>query len=134
MTPQQNLNKKIIVDLDNQLLYAYEGKTLIYKLDCASGDEDHPTPVGTFKIYSMDEKHFSHTYKVQMDHAMFFHKGYAIHQSHAVGAVSLLKYAGFNSFGSHGCVRLSESDAIKIFEWSLKGTPVVIKKVYTISD
>ncbi len=127
----KSFGKKIIVDLDRQILYAVEGKKIVLKLDCASGDKDNPTPLGSFKIYRKHKKYVSKTYNVHMDNAMFFYKGYAIHQAHVVGVTSLLKSWGVDYFGSHGCVRLSESDVSKLFEWTPMTTKVEIKKVYT---
>lgn len=128
---QQNLLKKIIVDLDRELLYAYEGEKLVFKFDCASGDKNNPTPVGRFRVHRKHKKYVSNKYKVPMDNAMFFHEGYAIHQAYMVGPISLLKYAGLEYFGSHGCIRLSESDASKLFDWTPMNTSVEIKKIYS---
>ena len=32
-----------------------------------------------------------------------------------------------NVFGSHGCIRLAHSDAVKLFDWAVKDMPVEIK-------
>ena len=65
--------------------------------------------------------------KSKIDYAMFFSSdGKAIHQSNAVAMTSILKTWGANYFGSHGCVRLSESDAAKLFVWAPSNTPVMI--------
>lgn len=66
-----------------------------------------------------------------MNYAMFFTTtGEAIHQSNFVGPESYLKAWGpdflTKYLGSHGCVRLSESDAETLFDWAPYGTPVEI--------
>jgi len=62
-----------------------------------------------------------------MNYAMFFTiDGKAIHQSNAVGVTSILKDWGINDLGSHGCVRLAEDNAAKLFQWAPIGTPVFI--------
>ncbi|GAA4737589.1 L,D-transpeptidase [Flavisolibacter ginsenosidimutans] len=38
-----------------------------------------------------------------------------------------LKVGNVNLFGSHGCVRLAHSDAVKLFEWAATGMVVEIK-------
>jgi len=120
--------KTIVVDLDRQVLTAFEDSKQIYKFDCATGDSAHPTPKGTFKILNKHAKYTSHKYKVPMDHAMFFTTtGEAIHESHAVGFTSYAKFLGINALGSHGCVRLSKSDATTLFGWAPIGTPVEVK-------
>jgi lipoprotein-anchoring transpeptidase ErfK/SrfK len=121
------MSKRIKVNLGRQVLFAYDGEKEVFKFDCASGDKDHPTNPGTFTIFKKDRKHYSQKYHAQMDYAMFFtHDGKAIHMSHAVGPISFLKYLGADYFGSHGCVRLAEQDAKKLFEWTPMGTVVRI--------
>lgn len=113
------MTKKIKVLLNQQKLIAYNNGQEVFTFDCVSGDKDHPTDIGVFPIFQKDRKHFSHKYKVEMDFAMFFtHDGKAIHKSHLVGPISMLKYMGMDSFGSHGCVRLSGEDAEKLFDWT----------------
>ncbi|WP_444930136.1 L,D-transpeptidase [Microbulbifer sp. SSSA002] len=121
--------KHIIVDLDHQNLYAYNGKNKIYEFHCASGDKGHPTAIkpSLHYIYRKHKEYRSRKYDAQMDYAMFFTKdGKAIHQSNAVSVTSFLKFFGADSLGSHGCVRLSEDDAKKLFSWSPMNTPVFI--------
>lgn len=121
--------KQIIVDLDDQNLYAFEGSQLKYKFYGASGDADHPTATKPqlFHIFRKHEKYVSKTYNARMDYAMFFtYDGKAIHQSNAVALTSILKDIGFNYFGSHGCVRLSQDNARDLFRWAPMNTPVFI--------
>src|SRR5271168_4223639 len=108
--------KLISVNLNRQTVIATDVGKQVYKFDCAAGDKEHPTPVREYSVYKKDRKHFSAKYKAQMDYALFFHGGYAIHMSHVVGLTSYLKMAGVNSLGSHGCVRLSEADAKSLFD------------------
>jgi hypothetical protein len=42
--------KRIEVSLDEQMVRAYENDNLVYEFICVSGDDDHPTDQGTFKI------------------------------------------------------------------------------------
>jgi len=52
------LGKQIIVDLDDQTLYACDGLKRIYTFDCTSGDEDHQSHAvwltSAFKKWGMD--------------------------------------------------------------------------------
>jgi lipoprotein-anchoring transpeptidase ErfK/SrfK len=125
--------KKIIVKLNRQVLIPCQNGEALFELDCVSGDEDHPTPTGKFTVLRKVNPCFSHEFHVQMDHALFFtNRGHAIHQSHAVGPLSFLKSIGFDSFGSHGCVRLSEEDATWLFKWAEVGVPIHIQRDVTI--
>ena len=119
--------KSIRVDLNRQVLTAFDGSTMRYEFDCATGDSTHPTPMGKFKILHKHAKYTSHKYKVPMNYAMFFTtRGEAIHESHAVGVTSFAKYFGISALGSHGCVRLSHEDAIALFQWTPLHAPVEI--------
>jgi lipoprotein-anchoring transpeptidase ErfK/SrfK len=119
--------KRIYVVLDRQVLQAFDGDEMVYEFDCCTGDSDHPTTTGAFRILHKHRFYHSRKYDAQMDYAMFFTRdGKAIHQGVAVGLTSLLRYLGADSVGSHGCVRLAEEDAATMFEWTPRGTPVIV--------
>ena len=123
--------KKVIkVDLNAQIVEAFEGAEKIYRFECVSGDSTHPTDRGRFKVLDRYEKYRSHTYKVQMNYALFFtNDGKALHQYHGpmpLGVVRTMRNRVSEWFGSHGCVRLKEEDARALFNWSPKGTEVVV--------
>jgi lipoprotein-anchoring transpeptidase ErfK/SrfK len=119
------MSKRIEVNLNRQILLAYDGPTQVFLFDCVSGDDSHATPPGHWTVKNKHRFYTSHKYHARMDYAMFFTTtGEAIHQSHFVGPLSFLKVAGFGAVGSHGCVRLAEEDAAALFEWAPIGTPV----------
>src|SRR6266567_4888683 len=115
--------KTIVINLDRQVLIAYEDKDIRFEFDCVTGDSTHPTPLGKWYVRRKHQKYTSHKYKVPMNFAMFFtDTGEAIHEGVAVGLLSDLKYLNFfgtgTVIGSHGCVRLSSDDAEKLFKWT----------------
>ncbi|QNA87662.1 L,D-transpeptidase [Massilia sp. Dwa41.01b] len=122
--------KLIKVDLRAQLVDAYDGSERVHRFACVSGDKDHATDRGKFKVQRKHPIYRSRAYNVQMNYAMFFTAdGKALHQYH--GAVPLSVVRTFRSkvsewFGSHGCVRLSETDARILFEWTPLGTTVEV--------
>jgi lipoprotein-anchoring transpeptidase ErfK/SrfK len=123
-------SKVIKVDLTAQLVDAYDGSERIHRFECVSGDKDHPTDRGRFKIQRKHEIYRSRAYNVQMNYAMFFTAdGKALHQYHGAVPLSVVRtFRGKVSewFGSHGCVRLSETDARALFEWAPLGTTVEV--------
>jgi lipoprotein-anchoring transpeptidase ErfK/SrfK len=129
-TGQSRSHKVIKVDLTAQLVDAYDGNERIHRFECVSGDKDHPTDRGKFKIQRKHEIYRSRAYNVQMNYAMFFTTdGKALHQYHGAAPLSVVRT--FRSrvsewFGSHGCVRLSEADARALFEWAPLGTAVEV--------
>jgi lipoprotein-anchoring transpeptidase ErfK/SrfK len=66
------------------------------------------TPTGTFHPYSLQLMHYSRKYdNAPMPHSIFFSGGYAIHATPHVGALGRP--------ASHGCVRLSPSNAATLY-------------------
>ena len=116
--------KWIDVDLDKQLLVAFEGKRAVFAARISSGrrnpydaQHDYPTPTGTYRIR---EKHVTTTmdgdlaadgpYSIEdVPWVMYFKGSYALH-----GAF------WHDSFGvprSHGCINMAPADARALFFW-----------------
>lgn len=116
--------KWIDVDLDKQLLVAFEGKRPVFATRISSGrrnpydaQHDYPTPTGSYRIR---EKHVTTTmdgdlaadgpYSIEdVPWVMYFKGSYALH-----GAF------WHDSFGyprSHGCINMSPADARDLFFW-----------------
>ncbi|PTM40524.1 L,D-transpeptidase [Bosea sp. 124] len=121
--------KRIVVSLKDQQLVAYEGTKKAFTFDCMTGDADHPTDKGVFYIIWKSKNHVSKAYGVKMHFALFFTTdGKAIHQYHAPGfhVTRSLKKNASDWFGSHGCVRLQEEDAKRIYKWAQVKTSVTV--------
>ncbi|MHB9075403.1 MAG: L,D-transpeptidase [Desulfobaccales bacterium] len=123
--------KRIAVNLEEQTVQAFEDDNQVYDFICVSGDDDHPTDTGVFKIFRKQHPYRSKTYNVEMDYAMFFTEdGKALHQYHGpvpLEVVRAMKQGVSEWFGSHGCVRLEEEAARTLYEWAPLGTQVTIK-------
>jgi hypothetical protein len=80
-----------------------------YVWPVSTGTAGYSTPVGTFKPSRMAIRHYSREWdNAPMPHSIFFtDAGHAIHGSHAVGRLG--------TPASHGCVRLSPSNASILF-------------------
>ncbi len=109
----------IDVDLTNQMLYAYEGSTLVSSFLVSTGVAAHPTVTGQYYIYV---KYTSTLmtgpgyYLPDVPYTMYFYQGYGIHGTY-----------WHNNFGtpmSHGCVNMRTSDAEWMFNWASVGTLV----------
>lgn len=118
----------IDVDLELQLLVAYEGDAPVYATLISSGkkgtaEESFLTPRGTYRIAvkhissSMDGNTASDgRYSIQdVPWAMFFHGNYALH-----GA---FWHDRFGNRRSHGCVNLGPTDARWLFYWTTPFLP-----------
>jgi lipoprotein-anchoring transpeptidase ErfK/SrfK len=109
----------IIVSLEKQQLTLYADGEPIARSPVSSGKPGHETPAGVFSIIEKDRWHHSNLYD---DAPMFFMQrltssGVALHQ----GIVP-------NHPASHGCVRLPEAFAQKLWGMTKPGVRVIIAR------
>jgi lipoprotein-anchoring transpeptidase ErfK/SrfK len=122
--------KHIVVDRSEQMLYAYDGKTIFMKEAISTGLELTPTPRGWFYVLRKTPTRYmqgpipgiSDQYYdlpgVPWD-VYFTAQGGAIHGAY-----------WHNNFGqpwSHGCVNLPIDKAEKLYKWADVGTPVLVQ-------
>jgi hypothetical protein len=130
--------KWIEVNLDRQMLIAYEGSRPVYVTLISSGrrnEEDetrnYETIQGAFRIQS---KHIATTmdgnsagdgpYSIEdVPWVMYFENSFALH-----GA---FWHSAFGGMRSHGCVNMSPPDARWIFQWSEPQLPAGWHGVYS---
>ncbi|MDW8277591.1 MAG: L,D-transpeptidase family protein [Anaerolineales bacterium] len=109
----------IDVDLSRQMLYAYEGDTLVRAFVVSTGTWQYPTVTGQYRIYikyRFKDMSGPGYYLKNVPYTMFFYKGYAIHGTY-----------WHNNFGtpmSHGCVNLTIADAEWLYNFASVGTLV----------
>jgi lipoprotein-anchoring transpeptidase ErfK/SrfK len=120
---QQSRTRWIEIDLSEQRLKAWEGKTLIYSFRVSTGKRSTPTPVGKYYI---NAKHRFNRMRGRgydipdVPYAMYYYRGYAIHGAY-----------WHNNFGtpvSHGCTNLPVRQAAKLYSWARIGTMVVVHR------
>jgi hypothetical protein len=75
------------------------------------------TPVGDFRVYVKSLMSWSVPFEVWMPYASYFRGGIAMHQSPDVPSYP----------ASHGCVRLPEGEAKRVFAFVDVGTPVYVR-------
>jgi hypothetical protein len=75
------------------------------------------TPVGDFKVYAKVLYSWSVPFQVWMPYAAYFRGGIATHQSSDVPSYP----------ASHGCVRLPEGEAERVWRFVDVGTPVAVR-------
>ena len=99
----------ISVDLSSQTMHVTSASGESYSWPISSGKAGFGTPRGYYKPTSLQVMHYSRKYDMTpMPHSIFFRGGYAIHATSAVGALGRP--------ASHGCIRLSPSNAAKLFQ------------------
>ena len=128
--PVDVVGKRILVVRSEQMLYAYDNKTLFMKVRISSGLEFTPTPRGRFVIFKKTPSRYMQGPIPEVSDQYFDLPGvpwnlYFTQQ----GAVIHGAY-WHDHFGepwSHGCVNLDPADAQKLYEWADIGTPVVVQ-------
>jgi lipoprotein-anchoring transpeptidase ErfK/SrfK len=107
------------VDLTHQMVYAYEGNTIVNSFLVSTGTWQHPTVTGQYHIY-VKYRYTRMTgpgYNLpNVPYTMYFYKGYALHGTYW--------HSNFGTPMSHGCVNLSIPDAGWLFNWASVGTLV----------
>jgi lipoprotein-anchoring transpeptidase ErfK/SrfK len=107
------------VDLTNQMLYAYDGNTLVSSFVVSTGTWEHPTVTGQYRVYvkyKYTDMSGPGYYLPNVPYTMYFYQGYAVHGTY-----------WHNNFGtpmSHGCVNLSIPDSEWVYNFSTVGTLV----------
>lgn len=108
---------RVVIGLNEQLAFAYDGDELIGVSTISSGTEKHPTPTGIFPILEKKRMHRS----IRYDNAPmpFMQRlddyGVAMHAGNLPGRPA-----------SHGCIRLPDGFAAKLFAATQIGTEVLI--------
>jgi lipoprotein-anchoring transpeptidase ErfK/SrfK len=111
----------IDVSLSDQMLYAYEGNTIVGSFLVSTGVSAFPTVTGQYYIYVKYVSTLMYGdgyYLPDVPYTMYFYKGYGIHGTY-----------WHNNFGypmSHGCVNMYTPDAEWLFNWASVGTLVNI--------
>ncbi len=107
----------VVISLGDQMAYLYRGNTLMAVTTISSGTDTNPTPTGIFTIHTKVPMHRSQKYEnAPMPFAQFIDQyGIALHAGDLPGRPA-----------SHGCVRLPNGFAKKLFSVTDVGTPVLI--------
>lgn len=107
---------RIVVDLAAEQLYVYRGGYEIGRSSIIYGDEDKPTPAGTFPILDKKPNYVSRKYGSPMPYSLWLTRsGVAIHGSE-VG----------RRYATHGCVGVPEEFAALLFDAARVGDRVTI--------
>ncbi len=118
------------IDLDEQVLAAYEGDIPVFATLVSSGRDHHVTKVGLFRVWqkvihaSMRGKSAEPYFVDEVPYTQYFFGDYALHGSYW--------HDRFGTPVSHGCVNLSVADAAWLFDWSPPTLPHAWHAVLTV--
>ncbi len=121
LTANNRQQRWLEIDLSDQRLFAWEGKTQVHAVIVSTGKSSTPTPTGKFAIQQKlpQQRMQGAGYSLpNVPHVMYYSGNYAIHGAY-----------WHNNFGvpvSHGCINLAPDQARWFYDWASMGTPVVI--------
>lgn len=109
---------RVIVDLQDQYLIAWQGAIVVMFAKISSGRQAKDTPPGSYVSGKKELMHVSSIYGSKMPFSVHLKGNYFIHGSEQTQSGP----------GSHGCIRLPMyNDAAKwFFDWVAPGTPVKV--------
>lgn len=122
--PSAFANILIQIDKPSQTMTVSVDGQVHYRWRVSSGATGYSTPTGTFKPFRMEVMHYSQEWdNAGMPHSIFFTtRGHAVHGSN---------HPGLGTPVSHGCVRLTLSNAATLYQLvSAKGmadTTVIVR-------
>lgn len=114
--------KEIVVDLSEQMAYAIEDGHIVFDGRISSGKNGRETPGGEYPIMQKKRHHKSNLWPkpnggAKMPYMMrLTNSGIAMH----LGYVP-------NRPASHGCIRLKQGFAQKLYRWARVGTMVTVE-------
>jgi len=114
-------DKFILIDLELQMGYAYEDGNLVMSGRVSTGKKNHRTPAGSYSVIDKERYHISNLWPkpnggAKMDYMLrLTNDGLAMH----LGKVPRRP-------ASHGCIRLKNGFAQKLWRWADINTDVEI--------
>ena len=108
---------QIIISIVDQRVSLFDNGALIARSSVSSGMEGHPTPLGVFSVISKQRWHRSNIYSAAPMPNMqrITWSGIALHAGVVPGHPA-----------SHGCIRLKNDFAVRLWHLTKRGTRVII--------
>jgi LysM repeat protein len=123
--------KRIVVDLSEQHLYAYQGAQLLYSFVASSGAAPTYTRTGEFRVQSKIPNAYGATWNIWMPHWLGIY--WAGGSENGIHALPILPsgqtlWAGYLGTPiSYGCIVLGTYEAKLLYDWAEISTPVTIQ-------
>src|SRR5262245_13382806 len=107
----------ISISIDQQKIRVYDSNGLFAEGPVSTGMEGHPTPMGVFSVIQKHKMHHSNIYSgAPMPYMQrITWSGVAMHQGVLPGYPA-----------SHGCIRMPQAFAVKMWNWTKMGARVLV--------
>ncbi len=121
MTTLLSAEKYILIDLDMQMAYAYEGGDIVMEGRVSTGKAKYRTPTGYYTILQKKRYHRSNLWPKPSGGAKM---NYMLRLTNSGIAMHLGPVPEWPA--SHGCVRMKSGFAQRLWKWATVGTEVEI--------
>jgi hypothetical protein len=110
---------QVVISIEDQRISLYDNGVLIARSSVSTGVPSHPTPLGVFSVVSKERWHRSNIYSAAPMPYMqrITWSGIALHAGVLPGHPA-----------SHGCIRLTDSFATRLWHLTKRGTRVIIAR------
>lgn len=122
--------KRIVVNLSQEMLYAYDGETLFMQEPISTGLELTPTPLGTFRIFKKTPSRYMQGPIPAVSDQYYDLPGVPWNLYFTGGGAVIHGAYWHDHFGqpwSHGCVNLPPEKAKELYMWADVGTQVTVE-------
>jgi tetratricopeptide (TPR) repeat protein len=130
-TPPPPPDKRIVIDLSEQRLYAYQGDTPVYIFITSTGEPGRETKPGTYKVLDKIPMAYASIWNLKMPYWLgIYWVGLSENGIHALPILSNGQKLWDGFLGqrvSYGCIILGTEEARTLYEWAEVGTPVIIQ-------
>ncbi len=123
-------SKRIVVDLSEHMIYAYDGNELFLTTKVATGVEFAPTPTGTFTIFKKTPSRYMQGPLPGVNDLAFDLPGVPWNMYFTQGGAVIHGSYWHDRYGteqSSGCINLPPEVAKILYDWAPLGTTVTIR-------
>lgn len=128
---ETSTTKRIVVDLSDATLHAYDGDDLFMQAPISTGLELTPTPRGVFSVFKKTPSRYMQGPLPGLnDEQVYDLPGVPWDLYFTEGGAVIHGAYWHDRFGekwSHGCVNLSSQEAQKLYKWAELGTSVTVR-------
>lgn len=124
-------SKYIVIDLSQEMLYAYGGNELFTQESISTGLDFTPTPIGTFEVFKKTPSRYMQGPIPNVSTQVYDLPGVPWNLYFTSGGSVIHGAYWHDHFGkpwSHGCVNLEPQKAKKLYLWADIGIKVIVKK------
>ncbi|MCB0028248.1 MAG: L,D-transpeptidase family protein, partial [Anaerolineales bacterium] len=127
-------NKRIVVSISEQKMWAYENGQLVFEWVVSTGIDSSPTAPGIFQIQSFEEEAYAGNWNLWMPSFIGIYRPVptsefmnGFHGFPTRNGSNLLWTGDLGHPVTYGCVLVSSTNALTLFDWAELGVVVEVR-------